>query len=368
MKIDWLLISRSLDGKLTPEQQRELQQWLDESVKHRQLLADIQTYVGSNDSCKEQYRADFERRMDEIDARKALLTRRKRRIAAMAAAAIILPAAILLLSPYLKTDTTKENIAVLPENARVMLVVDDQVITLDSSTDTISANVVNSNGQITYNKSDRAEVKINKLIIPKCMEYSVKLSDGTVVWLNAGSELTYPDKFTGDERHVSLKGEAYFDVAKDSAKPFIVDAEGVAVNVYGTQFNVNTHDQDIEVVLVEGSIALKHDDSPEVRVRPNQLALYNKATSVMIVKSVDVMNYTAWRYGEYRFEDERLSKILDDLSLWYDIEVEYAKPALRGLVFTCYLPKTQDITELLKYIEKTSYVKFELKNKLLIVK
>lgn len=368
MKIDWLLISKSLDGKLTPKQQEELQHWLDESVKHRQLFEDIQTYVGSNDSCKEQYQADFQRRMDAIDASRALLVRRKKRIAALIAAAVIIPAALLFITTQMQNHTPEKVVVTLTEKAKVMLVVDDQVIALDQSKDTITDNVINSNGQITYSKSDHAEVKINKLITPKGMEYSVKLSDGTVVWLNAASELTYPDRFAGKERRVSLKGEAYFDVAKNSKKPFIVDAEGVAVNVYGTQFNVNTHDQDIEVVLVEGSIAIEHDDSPQVRVKPNQLAMYNKASSVMIVKNVDVMNYIAWRYGEYRFEDERLSKILDDLSLWYDIEVEYARPALRGLTFTCYLPKTQDITELLKYIEKTSYVKFEIKNKLLIVK
>lgn len=368
MKLDRLFINKNLDGDLTPEQQDELRQWFGKSVKHRQLLIDIQTRTDTNDSCKELYKADFERRLDAVDTRRWLIARRKKRIAAFVAAAMIIPAALLLLIPDRHHSTQAEGAVGKSDIAEVRLVVNDQVIALNQTTDTIAANIVNNNGQIVYNTSQSVEVKINKLITPRGKEHSVKLCDGTVVWLNAASELTYPDRFDGNERRVSLKGEAYFDVAKQSQHRFVVEAEGIDVNVYGTRFNVNTHSQDVEVLLVEGSIALDHNDSHAVCVKPSQLALYNKNSSVIIVKSVDVMNYVAWRYGEYRFEDEKLCNILDDLSLWYDVEVSYANPALKELVFTCYLPKTQDISELLRHIEKTSYIKFELDNKLLIVK
>ena len=176
-------------------------------------------------------------------------------------------------------------------------------------------------------------------------------------------------KFSGNERRVYLEGEAYFEVAKNVTKPFIVEANGMEVKVYGTKFNLNTRRVDqMHTTLVEGSVSVKPRGQSEVMLKPNQQAIFNKLSGRVSVRDVDVMPYVAWHQGNYYFENKSMGEILDELSLWYDIQVFFMNPEMKNERFSGYLPRYEQIDGLLSLIEKTSHVRFEIKGRVIVVR
>ena len=166
-----------------------------------------------------------------------------------------------------------------------------------------------------------------------------------------------------------MEGGAYFEVTKDTTRSFIVEANGMEVKVYGTQFNVNPRrDDQIQTTLVEGSVSVKPKGLAEVMLKPNQQAVFNKLAGRVSVRDVDVMSYVAWQRGNYYFENKSIGEILDELSLWYDIQVFFVNNEVRNERFSGYLPRYEEINGLLSLIEKTSHVQFEIKGRVIIVR
>lgn len=195
------------------------------------------------------------------------------------------------------------------------------------------------------------------LSIPKGRSLVVKLSDGTVVHLNSLTEFTYPTNFSSsDTRRVTLKGEAYFEVAHDSKKQFIVDVEGVNVKVYGTKFNINTNKTGlIETVLVEGSVAVN-----ETMLTPNHKLIYKKVTSDVSIAKVNVDNYISWIDGIYRFYRQPLLEIMNSLAIWYDIEVIYDDSDVKKLEFICNIPRYNNIKEVLDVLKQSGKIDYHI--------
>ena len=228
----------------------------------------------------------------------------------------------------------------------------------------------NSNHGLIYSDTLTAGIEDteNQLIVPRGGEYAIVLSDGTRVWLNSASELKYPVHFAGDMRRVYLKGEAYFQVAHDRQKAFIVVTDDIEVKVYGTEFNINTRVADyVQTTLVRGAVSIKTERSAEKMLKPDQLAQFNRLTGETEIKNVDVSNYIGWKSGVYIFEDKSIEQIMDELSLWYDIEVFFRNNTSRNRHFSGSLPRYREIDDMLKVIEKTSHVRFEVKGKTIIV-
>ena len=166
-----------------------------------------------------------------------------------------------------------------------------------------------------------------QVIIPYGKRSSILLSDGTKVWLNAGSKLIFPQKFSGKNRKVYLKGEAYFDVFKNKEVPFIVSTDNINVTVHGTEFNVrdNNSENESEVVLVEGAVSMKENSmmnflGKEIKLIPNQKAVYYKEDNKTKVDSdVDVNYYTSWKEGLLEFNRESILSVFKRLSRFYNV-------------------------------------------------
>lgn len=226
---------------------------------------------------------------------------------------------------------------------------------------------VNETGCISYQavREDEtlekdAEKVMNRLLIPRGGEFNLTLSDGTRVWLNAETELLYPVRFNGKQRVVYLKGEAYFDVAKNKEMPFIVQMEDdVAVRVYGTEFNVNTYDG-VETVLVTGSVSM-NQGGKEVLLKPNQKGIFDKSKDGIKVEDVDVLPYVAWKDGDFIFRNESLGSIMDKLSRWYGLDVFYQNGGLRDVHLSGNLKRYKDVQELFRSFEKISDARFKVK-------
>lgn len=182
-------------------------------------------------------------------------------------------------------------------------------------------------GKDTTISIDSETAQMAELIVPYGKRSNIQLSDGTKVWMNAGSELVFPQKFTGNKRKVFLKGEAYFEVTKNKVNPFIVSTKDMDVRVYGTKFNVcdfNSEDE-AEVVLVEGVVGLKENRvmnyfSKEIKLSPNQKAVYNKTNKITNIESnVNVAYYTSWTEGILEFNTESIISVFKQLSRFYNV-------------------------------------------------
>ena len=207
---------------------------------------------------------------------------------------------------------------------------------------------------------DTTEI-FHTLEIPRGGEYLLTLSDGTMIYLNSESTLSFPVKFQGKERKVYLTGEAYFKVAKNTEHPFVVTAGELEVLVTGTTFGVRAYkdEKDIQTTLESGQVTVKVEGK-SVKLVPNKQVLFNKSTMGLEVRDVDVDLYLAWADGRLVYDNCPLEKILTDLGRWYNIDVFYSRDELRSYQFSLNMKKHEEFTQVLELIGKTGEVQFEI--------
>jgi len=233
----------------------------------------------------------------------------------------------------------------------------------------------NRDHKLSYKSEQLAEMKTNwhRLVVPKGGEYQLQLSDGTQVWLNSDSELKYTDRFDGKDRIVHLKGEAYFDVAKDKEHAFIVKTNTMDIKVYGTEFNVMAYEDEeaVHTTLVEGSVGvnLKNESGivEKMMLKPNMQVAYNRGALKGELRTVKTSLYTGWKDGRFQFNDEDLGSIMRKLSRWYDVKVFFQNPSIQNIRFTGEMKRFDDFSTILDLLELGSDVEFEVKGNVLTV-
>ncbi|AWW32711.1 anti-sigma factor [Echinicola strongylocentroti] len=216
------------------------------------------------------------------------------------------------------------------------------------------------------------ELVYNTLNVPNGKTIQVILSDGSKVNLNAGSSLRYPVNFSASEsREVFLTGEAYFSVAKNKEKAFLVHTQGVEVKVYGTAFNVSSYkeNEDVEVVLIEGAVGLQKEggkQEDEVRLIPGQRGAYNSTDKNIQVDEVNTGIYTAWLKGELIFRDQTFNQILKKLERNYNIDIQNNNEELGREKFNASFGKV-GIEEVLEYFNETHAINYSIDNNKVII-
>jgi transmembrane sensor len=236
--------------------------------------------------------------------------------------------------------------------------------------DGFSMQAVNSSSGLSYAVCTNAGLREwNEVKTPLGAEYTVTLSDGTVVRLNSGSRLRFPVEFDSKSRTVSLYGEAFFKVAKDKARPFSIQTDQIVIKEYGTSFNVNTFRPEvIQVVLVEGSVGvLTRNPAKEISLKPSQLAEYNRRSNQVTVKDVNVLPFIAWSDGLFVFEDEPLSSIMSTLSRWYKLKVRFSNPEMARIRFTGSLSRETSLNDIVKTIQFTTDVRMAIRGNEVLV-
>ena len=222
---------------------------------------------------------------------------------------------------------------------------------------------------LVYNQvqdSVPAGVVYNAVTVPRGGEYKLALSDGTIVWLNSDSYIRYPVRFSGDMRQVELRGEAYFEVAKDGGKPFVVRMREYNVRVTGTQFNARSYSNEgTATTLVEGSVQIERGKTVNKLV-PGQQAILKDGQ--VEVRKVDVESQIAWRDGNFSFSQCRLENILDELARWYDVDVFYMNQQVKDYHFSAWFKRSSSISEVIAILEKTKKISLNLKGRMLTVK
>lgn len=190
---------------------------------------------------------------------------------------------------------------------------------------------------------------------PKGRVQPVQLIDGTLVYLNAGSSIRFPTAFGGNTREVAITGEAYFEVAKDKTKPFIVHTATDQIEVLGTHFNINAYET-IKTTLLEGSVKIGQSV-----LKPGEQFVNGQVTEP------DIEEVMAWKNGMFRFNGTNIKEIMAQVERWYDVEVVYEGDVTK-LDFTAGVARTSNVSELLKKLELTKTVQFTIEGQKITVR
>ena len=370
------LIAEELTGTIDEKDRVVLARWLDEDERHREEYADIlESLKTGNEAWKDQERGRqlMESRWGAVKSHTVQKTGRWITWSKYAAVIVLFVSiGIFGLVNEEKQEVENGTVAQIEHGSMKaqLVLANGKKVDLRPETslqleEVGGTRILTSDNRIKYSGKDSlagqsAEVKYNTLIVPRGGEFSLELADGTRVWLNAESRLRYPVAFTGKERKVEMEGEVYFEVAKNKEKPFIVTVNGVDIRVLGTSFNVSAYQEEVVATLVEGKVQLKKGNE-QVILSPNQQAIWSD--DEFRVKQVDARNYVLWKEGIFYFEDVDLETILDDMARWYNVNVFYMNPALKEMKFSVEIRRYGDINEILRRIEQTKRVKFEIKDR-----
>ena len=370
------LICKERITGLDDSERRQLDSWRNESKEGERIFLNLQRISTE----------ELEKRYDEVDVdmkwkdfkKRQQQGRRNIRVGVTVAASICL---LMTSGLWLWLGGAREERVVLAEQGRknnVCLVlstgevvdisnVEQDEVKLDKGTKLYSGN------RLEYVRLDslhKKELEFNQLIIPKGTFYHLVLSDGTKVWLNADSKIKYPVSFGKDKREVSLHGEGYFEVAKDSTRPFIVSTDKMDVKVLGTTFDVNTYEDEGKsfVVLVEGLVEVSAGKGESRIITPGHMAevnMYDVQAKIQVSKC-DTEHYVAWKNGNFSFRNASLTEILKRVSRYYDVTV-IREQVFEEEYYTGDVSSDVSLESLLAVIESSTSVSFKVERKIVYV-
>ena len=369
------LIQLDLVGGLSPEEKGKLEDWINESEEHRLLFCKIKKQLSINE-IRNYLQTDVEDAWKKVREKTfgAPPVRPRIRPKWLKYAAVVLPVLLSITLWYTWKEEMKNKQATVACLSPVLTLDNGEKYQLDPEEQTeIYVNeevkAYQAGGGLIYDTTARQEEnKYNRIEVPRGSEYWIVLPDGTRVWLNAATELKYPVAFHAKERRVYLKGEAYFEVAPDKNRPFYVETEEVKIRVLGTVVDVNTHyTRGVRTVLVEGAVALEWGDQKEIRMKPGELADFDRTTTEVTLKEVDVTSYISWKEGYFVFEDEPLEEIMHTLSLWYDKEFLFVGKRSRALHFSGHIKRYERIETILSAITDVTGVEFRMNGQIILI-
>lgn len=374
------LIIANATGNISEEEKKELNVWKSQSESN------MNEYIRLTRLCR---RTGLAVGWDDVDienARELFKTRRiktKRLIPlwTRVAAAVIIIFSIGGLY-YFQNTSVADQIKITdiaPGHPKAMLTLSDgRIVNLGEAKHKIVKEMngveINDNavGTIVYDRNPElklSEIKYNTIRVPKGGEYQLVLSDGTKVWLNSETTLKYPVTFVGNTREVTLIGEAYFKVAHNKEKPFYVSSEVTKVKVLGTSFNFKAYrgEENTEITLAEGKVDVEVGNNNYILIPGKQVKI-NRSNREAEVINVVVDRYVSWKDGVFQFVDITMEELVESLSRWYNVKFEFSKESLKYERFSGAVTKYRNINYILKLIEETNDLRFEINKDIITVK
>ncbi|HWV66330.1 FecR family protein [Chitinophaga sp.] len=361
------LLLKKLEGKITDEEQRELDLWSDQNPLNPQLLEHLDDPA---------WMAAQMEIFDSIPVRMPAGTRkgivRMPRWLKIAAAALLIVSGSFLIKML---DRTPKEIAytnqpsdVPPGREGAMLTLSDgTVVSLDSLKQGLIAkqqgsDIVVSNGKLGYlqNHQSGRELKYNVVATPRGRRFNFQLPDGSLVWLNAASSIRFPVNFDSNNRKVEVTGEVYFEVVSSPSQPFIVALnDGGFLKVLGTSFNVKAYPEEKEVstTLISGKLAVENRTGKNVFLSPGQQANMSP-DNIKLSKNVQVDAAIAWKNNLFNFSDKKLEEVMREIARWYDLEVVY-EHGVPDITFGGEMSRNESLSDVLLGLQDAN-VKFKL--------
>lgn len=363
------LADKWLRGSLTPEEKLQLQSWYD-----------LDTAEPLNWTGKEKSYDQLSQKLWHNIQKNKKVTSLKWRWRIPAAAVVLITVGLVFyylnFFQYANGPASINNI-VPGANKAILILGNGQKVDLTNITN--GQTIENASGikitkkadgklvyEVPSSASTTAKTEYNTIEAPAGGQWQVSLPDGSLVLLNASSSITFPTRFTGKDRSVQMKGEAYFEVAHNKAKPFIVESRGQQVEVLGTHFNINSYTDEpfTKTTLLEGAVRIT-DGNRSVFLKPGEQAQASQ-TVVKVVNNVDIEDVVAWKNGYFKF-NESLESIMAKVARWYNVEVEYQIKPDPELTFTGKISRTRKISDILDLLSYNGDVHFKIEGRRIIV-
>ena len=365
-----VLVGKYLADNLTEEERSLLEEWIALSERNRRWFQRVtdekyRTWKGSNVRL-----VDVERGWQDLQSKRSKKAGKRLWVRwCRYAAILVLPLLVgIIIYRYTEEPQVEETTTITSGTSKARLILANGTsISLEQQQKRV---VEEENGtridlqqqQVVYENAisdEYEELVYNELVIPRGGEYSLTLSDGTVVYMNADSKLRFPVKFDRNLRMVELEGEAYFKVQRNEKVPFIVKTSQISVQVLGTEFNVSAYAEDlvIQTTLVSGAVKVFSEDEKEsVILRPGEQAEFSRITHEIQLETVDVSYVTAWKDGRLRFQEKPLFEIMKNVARWYDVEIIYEDEEVKYYPFGCNFNRMATIESLLQIFEATGTI------------
>ncbi len=356
------IIFNFFENRSNPEEIQQLAQWVKDNPSSFKESAELHYLITRTleQENAEQYKKELLSKFDQY-----IQSKRKRKGAWLRYAAVFIGIIGISTFLFLRNGALKNNgqeeVTIVLDNGTTKELLNKDATGIVSRTNDVIAKQDGS--KIIYKKVSIEQDDLDKplvyntLKVPYGKKFEVVLSDGTEVYLNSGSSLTYPTAFYAKgPRDVELVGEAYFTVESDSLRPFRVNTKELDTKVLGTQFNFSSYpdDETVQVVLVEGSLSVKRNSNPtssHLLLRPNQMASYSMSQKAIQLTDVDVSRYIAWKEGVLYFKNEDFSHITKKLERHYNVSIEIKGDLLKSERYTGRF-KTETIEEVLQGFQR----------------
>lgn len=370
--MEFKLIIKKIQNKLTKEEERIFSEWFNESELHQGYYAQVKENYNN-----ERLLVDLEKGWNAIESRLQPVSKKRSSYFKYAVAASV----VLLISItfFFTQKNRKDPVSPVIVNQTIEGGSGKATLTLEDGSKVVLEEGVSfhkksahSNGNsilydaVLNNIPENETIAYNYLTIPRGGQFFIKLADGTQVWLNSESKLKYPTTFkAGETRQVELVyGEAYFDVSPSTnhqGASFKVLTRRQDIEVLGTEFNIKAYkdEQQMYSTLVEGKIAVSTPSQKNI-LQPGEQSLV--VDNIITIKNVDVFNETAWRKGVFSFKDMPLKNIMTVLSRWYNVNVSFNNKALENETFTGVLGREQSLQEILSIISDINKIEYEINN------
>ncbi|WP_025666089.1 FecR domain-containing protein [Aquimarina megaterium] len=376
------VIKKYLEGDISPSDREALQQWLAQDPEHEILFKqEIKNWYATNEELPADPNFAYDRFLHAIDKKETKVIKPKSWSRIVKYAAVL--GGVLLGGYYYTTQnvsTVTTSLDVVEANSlpvdKIKIVQADGTVTYTDFND--KADIINASGNLIGKKnqdqfivqpeSEVTETRYIEISIPKGKLFQLTLSDGTKVWLNAASSLKFPQHFTStkENRIVYLKGEAFFDVTKNKAQPFIVKTETIDVEVLGTQFNVSSYTEDatVKTTLVEGAVVVndQNENTNSLQLVPNDQAIFSKDKKVMHKQKVNTSLYTSWMDKKIILQNESFIDAFKRIERSYDVSITSHNNKLNNTRFTGEFD-VENIEEILKTFSETLKFTYEIKGK-----
>lgn len=367
-------LSKYLLHQTNESVQQEIQDWEKQDTGHRKLLETLsQPSFYAQQAAKRKALDEKFNWENFVRAQKKKVNQRRIRFVRYAASVMLLLAVGGGILFYYLPPNVPPVAAVYPQlipgSMKASLILDDgkEVIlntrlTLTEKDGTIIQN--DESGELAYQKGNQGDTvqQYHTLRVPRGGEYRLVLPDGTRVWVNSDSELSFPTRFSGNKREVSLKGEAYFEIAHNKTQPFFVNSNQFQVHATGTAFNVMAYqdEPELKVILVEGGVDIEENQKIITKLTPNQQFVLNKINGQYKVSSVDPRTATAWKNGSFFFDNEMLSSIIRKLARWYNVDILCDKPEIEHYKFSGEIRKYEDALQVLNMLKLTNEIAYTI--------
>lgn len=379
------LIFAYLKNDISEEERLLLQEWIDRNERHRLLFERLVSENGRKEDMREFasfHTSEKWRELQGVLQMRARVRKKKILMRWSVAAAVVLAIGVVFLEVGRSKSTEIENRVVKtaeirPGSSKAVLITEDgRQIALDELADVegqmaVGNNTVEVVGKhtIKYETGVKDSVmKWHTLKIPRGGEFRVVFEDSTEVWLNSETELRYPVHFASNSREVFLQGEAYFKVSRDIRRPFVVKTSRMDTRVLGTSFNISAYPDEMKshTTLEEGRVEVNDRMMGKtVCLLPGEQALLENGN--LNVREVDTRLYSLWRMDRFVFSSESLDEVLKTLGRWYNTEFFFKKETSRNKRFSGSLPKYAEIDDVLKIIEMTTDVKFQIREGTILI-